>query len=138
MSIFARVVDGIVAELFDETDGPVNERFQPEFVAALAEAPEGVEPGWTLVEGQFQPPAPITVTSPPRIVTPRQFMDRLPMERQAAITAAAMSSPQILLWLIRLTGALEVDLDNAETMEGVQTLAMAEILTEAEAEALLA
>jgi hypothetical protein len=74
----------------------------------------------------------------PRIITPRQFMDRLPMERQAAITASAMASPQILLWLIRLTGATEVDLDNAETLEGVQALAFAEIITEAEALALLA
>lgn len=83
-------------------------------------------------------PEPVAPPPPSRIITPRQFMDRLPMERQAAITAAAMQSPQILLWLIRLTGALQVDLDDPETLEGVQALHFAEIITETEAEALLA
>lgn len=110
-----------------------------EHAALLAGQASGKEivPG---EDGQpvLQAPAEAPPAPPSRIITPRQFMDRLPMPRQQAITAAAVSSPQILLWLIRLTGALEVDLDNAETMEGVQALAIAEVITEAEAEALLA
>ena len=104
---------------------------------------EGQASGQEIVPGEDGRPIlrnPVETPSQPatRTITPRQFMDRLPMSRQQAITAAAMTSPQILLWLIRLTGALQVDLDNAETMEGVQALALAEVITEAEAEALLA
>lgn len=82
-------------------------------------------------------PAPYQAPALPRVVTPLAFMDRLAPETQAAITAAAAASPAVLLWLLRLTGAREVDLDSAETQGGVAALQAAGLLTQEQAAALL-
>lgn len=85
------------------------------------------------------PPVMAQVIAPaPRLLTPREFMDRLAMPRQAEITAAAMQSPAALLWLIRLAGAQEVDPAHPETAAGVEALRVAGVITTQEAAALLA
>lgn len=83
-------------------------------------------------------PEPISVDTPPRALTPREFMDRLSQVRQAEITAAAMASPALLLWLIRLSSAVEVDPAHPETIAGVNALRAAGAITQVEAGALLA
>lgn len=81
---------------------------------------------------------PAIEAQPPRTLTPREFMDRLPMQRQAEVTAAAMQSPALLLFMLRLTGAREVDPSHPETVAGVTALRAAGVITEQEAAALLA
>lgn len=73
----------------------------------------------------------------PRVITPREFMDRLSIETQAAIAAAATQNGQIMLLLVRLTGG-DVRLDSDETEAGVAAMRAAGLITAAEAAALLA
>lgn len=73
----------------------------------------------------------------PRVITPREFMDRLSPATQAAIAAAATNSGQIMLLLIRLNGG-DVRLDADETKAGVAAMQAAKLITAAEAAALLA
>jgi len=74
---------------------------------------------------------------PEREITPLAFMARLPPGRQAAIAAAALEAPAVLLLLLRLAGAQVVNLDDPETQAGVAQLRAAGLLTAQEAEALL-
>jgi len=55
----ARIVNGIVAEVFPEVinGSPIEDCFHPDFIAALAACPDNVEPGWTCAEGVFAPPS---------------------------------------------------------------------------------
>ena len=91
-------------------------------------------------EGQDLPPEPEPepIVIPPRLPTPREFMDRLTEARQAEITAAAMGNAAVMLWLLRLLGATEVDPAHPETIAGVGALRAAGVITQPEAEALLA
>jgi len=90
---------------------------------------------WVAEGGVIAPFVP--VPAPVRVLTPREFMDRLPMQRQAEITAAATQAPAVLLWLLRLSGARDVDVAHPETVAGVTALRDAGLLTEQEAAALL-
>lgn len=72
-----------------------------------------------------------------RIITPRQFMDRLPMAAQLAIVEARKTSAQIDLLLLRLTAG-DVDLDYPETVAGVAAMKSAGLITAEQAQALLA
>jgi hypothetical protein len=82
-------------------------------------------------------PEPIAVAAP-REVLPLAWMDRLHPSQQLAVCAAAITEPQIFLWLLRLTAARVVDLDAEETADGVAALVDAEVLTPEDAAALLA
>lgn len=105
------------------------EASDPLFPAVLAAA-EGVE-----LPDELHP-EPLIL--PPALPSPREFMDRLTAPRQAEITLAAMQSAPLLLWLLRLSGAREIDPAHAETIAGVHALRTAGVITEAEQEALLA
>jgi hypothetical protein len=35
---------------------PIEQRFAPELVAQMVEAPDSVEPGWLYADGEFSPP----------------------------------------------------------------------------------
>jgi hypothetical protein len=83
-------------------------------------------------------PDPVPPASGPRTISPREFMDRLSPEKQDAIFAAALQSPAILKLLVRLSAAVEVDLDFPETVLGVQAMKAAGLLTAEEAVAVLA
>lgn len=74
--------------------------------------------------------------APVRSVTPREFMDRLPLQVQAAIATAATQNGQLLLLLTRLNGG-EVRLDSDETKAGVAFMLGAQLITQAQAEDLL-
>lgn len=82
--------------------------------------------------------APQTLPEHARNPSPREFMDRVPMARQAEITAAAVQSPAVLLWLLRMLGASEVDPDHPETIAGVNALLNAGVITQGEAVEFLA
>ncbi|MBS7811215.1 hypothetical protein [Roseococcus pinisoli] len=109
----------------------------------LSISPDPDSRHWTeyeawLADGGVPEPAPELPPAPPRVLTPREFIDRLPLSRQGEITAAAMQSPPLLLWLIRLSSAREVDVTFPETIEGVAALRAADVITAQEVEDLLA
>lgn len=57
MTVYARIYEGLVAELF-ETDGDITTMFHPDLI--WVEVPEGlaVVVGWAYSEGVFSPPPP--------------------------------------------------------------------------------
>lgn len=80
---------------------------------------------------------------PLRRVRSLAFLDRLPIERQAEIVAAArvlatQGQPLPDLLLTRLGAATELDLDDPRVVHGVAALREAKLIDEAEAAALLA
>ncbi len=79
MKTYARIVDGIVAEIVKNSpsDGPIDQRFHPAFVAAMIEVVGGVPvlPGWLWDGLSFAPPPPAAEASaPPTDVSFWQFM----------------------------------------------------------------
>ncbi len=79
MKTYARIVDGIVAEIVKNSpsDGPINQRFHPAFMAAMIEVVSGVPvlPGWLWDGTSFAPPPPAAQASaPPTDVSFWQFM----------------------------------------------------------------
>ena len=59
---------------------------------------------------------------PARIVTVLEFRDRLSAEEELAITAAGMASAAVRVWLDRLAGAQEVNLDDPRVTAGLQQM----------------
>lgn len=74
----------------------------------------------------------------PRKVHPLDFMNRLPIEVQVNIVAAGESSPTARLWFLRLSASSLVDLDAVETRGAVGSLVAAGIITQEQADTLLA
>lgn len=79
MKTYARIVDGIVAEIVKNSpsDGPIDQRFHPAFVAAMIEVVGGVPvlPGWLWDGASFTAPPPAAEASaPPTDVSFWQFM----------------------------------------------------------------
>jgi hypothetical protein len=89
--------------------------------------PAGYAQSWT------QPNA---APARPAVLTPREFRDALPTERQVQITAAAAANPG-LQWLLLRLAAGEVQLDHPDTQSGVAMMLAAQVITAAEAAALL-
>jgi hypothetical protein len=103
-----------------------------------ADSPPALPPGYVASLTPPEPPPP-----PPVQLTPREFMSRLTLTRQEAITAAAVAAAvqgnaAPLNWLFRMLGAVYVDPAEPETVGGVTALEMAGLITAEEAAALLA
>lgn len=75
---------------------------------------------------------------PSRTLTTLAFMERLPKEERIAIRQAAQTDANLADWLDLLRAAQEVDLDDPRTVEGVEAMVIAGLLTRAEADALRA
>ncbi|UPY37227.1 hypothetical protein [Sediminicoccus sp. KRV36] len=69
------------------------------------------------------------VVAAPRILTVLQFRDRLTPAEEVAITQAGMASAAVRVWLDRLSGAQEVNLDDPRTVAGLHAMAAAGLLT---------
>lgn len=80
----------------------------------------------------------VDVPEEPTRLTPIEFMDRMSVARQVEIMQAAQANPMVLLWIMKLTGASYVDVTAQDTIDGVNALQAAGLLTEVEAAALLA
>lgn len=66
------------------------------------------------------------------------FMQRMAASARIAVRQAAKTDPYIEDFLDLLAATIEVNLDDPDTLAGVQYLVASELLTQAEAEALLA
>lgn len=69
---------------------------------------------------------PASVPVPP---TPREWLERLSADKQAAIAAAGVGNGTILLWLLKAAGTPSIDVTNPETIAGVAALVAAGVLT---------
>lgn len=82
----------------------------------------------------FQWDAPIRVTK----ITSLSFQKRLSNETRIAIQNAAKENPFVNLMMMDLQSAQEVDLEHPETIQGVTLLLSLQLITQAEADTLLA
>lgn len=68
---------------------------------------------------------------------PRQWLERLTADKQAAIAAAGVGNAAILLWLLKAAGSPAIDVTSADTIAGVGALVTAGIITTADQSILL-
>lgn len=141
----ARIVGGLVAELIEvPSDGPpVEDLFTPEVLAECVPATGNVELGWQWDGQDFA--APPATPSPPavRVIRSLAFRERLSPEKRAALSVAAMQAAAqgdgtLLTFLLDQASALETDLDDPKVSGGVGVLQAAGLITQAEADAMLA
>lgn len=84
------------------------------------------------------PPPPPSPPLPTRRLAVLEFRGRLWPAERLAITTAGMTVPEIRLWLDDLAGAQYVDLDDARTVDGLQFMVQAGLLTQARVAEILA
>lgn len=70
--------------------------------------------------------------------TPREWLNRLPAGKQAAVAAAARASDSMFLWFMKAAGAAYIDVAGQETIDGVNALVGAGVLATDDAGVLLA
>ncbi len=92
--------------------------------------------GWTFSGTVFSAPAVVAPLAPR--LTSLEFMGLLTAAEQVAIATAAQSNASVLVWLLKISGALYVDLGDSATVGGVQAMVAAGLLTPARAAAILA
>jgi hypothetical protein len=70
--------------------------------------------------------------------TPRVWLERLPADKQTAISQAALGNAAVLLLLLKAAGSATIDVSAAETVAGVNALVTAGVITSDDAAILLA
>lgn len=101
---------------------------------------DGVERDMTPAEeAEFRAtlPGPLALARAPN-PTPLEWMDRIPPDRQTVLLDALDATPEGRRFQKRMLAAREIDPKHPETQAGVAMLRAAGVLTQAEAEALLA
>lgn len=78
-----------------------------------------------------------TEPSSPRVLTKLQFLNRFTNEELAAVYTAAKTNVLIEVFMDKLKLAQEVNLDDPQTVGGLQSLAAAGLLSEARAQEVL-
>jgi len=148
MTTFARIADGVVAELIQvQPDEDIADFFPPTLVETLVKLVGGqngtVQPGWHYNGTKFTPPAPIEPPPVSRIITPRAFRLRFTAEEKAALTLAASKGLEagdasLQVFLDDLSASQEVDLDHPELRAGMDAVVAAKLMTKARAAEILA
>lgn len=133
---YAHVVAGKVVEILS-TAADITQLYPATLtwfdVTALNPQPAA---GWSFSGTAFTAP-PAVAPLAPRL-TSLQFMNLLTAAEQTAIATAAQSNASVLVWLLKISGALYVDLGDPATIGGVQAMVGAGLLTSARAAAILA
>lgn len=116
--MYARIVEGIVAEIIPATAEPIEDRFHPDVLATLVllepEQVGVVDLGWLYDGEDFIAPAPPPAASPLRFIRPNKLRARIPIGRRRTLTQAAASDNILRTWLDDLGSALYINLDDAE------------------------
>jgi hypothetical protein len=100
-------------------------------VAASLAAADEVERTYWLASG--------LADAPPPKPTPREWLERLPSDRQQSIVDTMIGNPGAgRLWIVRALGAAVVDVADPETIAGVENMATAGVISADEAALLLA
>ena len=133
---YAHIVNGIVVETLT-TDHDLGKLFPSKLlwvdISSMSPMPA---PRWTYVGGVFTAPVPVPAAAPK--LTSLEFMGLLTSAEQAAIAQAGQGNAMVFLWLLKLAGAMYVDLGDPATVAGVDALAATGLLTSARATAILA
>src|SRR5574343_902895 len=85
---------------------------------------------WVLADAPTITPEPVTV------ITAVQFMERISIQKLAAVVTATKTDVMAQIWYDKLLAASEVDLNDARVRDGVAYMVANGILTQADAEAL--
>lgn len=73
-----------------------------------------------------------------RSITPREFLARLTMAEKLTIRTAAQSNAALAVWIDELVASTVVDLDNADTINGLKAMQAAGLITAARMAEILA
>lgn len=141
--IYARVVDGLVAELIEDGAVPIAERFAPAIVQDLVAVPQGVAVAerWRFAGGAFTAPEAASVHW--RRIRPLALRQRMSPATRAAITLAASTAldagdATLQVFLDDMATAREVNLDSGDLVAGVAMLLAAGLIDVTQRDALLA
>lgn len=136
---YALVIAGVVQQVWtDRDDTPL--QFAPDQAETIFECPPGTVVGMIYEQGTgiYRVPAPHENT---RIVTPLQFLNRIPAEVRLTIRGAARGTDANALamedFLDQLRLAQEVDLDSPVTISALTQMVAAGIMTEEQKDAIL-
>lgn len=100
---------------------------------AAKDVPEGV--AFQIVDASTLPPPPPPPAPKP---SPREWLERLPADKQKAIFDAAIGNATLLGWLFKASGTTTgIDVTADETKQGVAALVSAGVLTVADQAILL-
>lgn len=129
----ARLTIPAEAQYFTEFDQSRNQQVIDDFNAGYSR--------FAFIDGVLHRdgiPVEFVAAPSPRTLTPLQFLDRVPVETQVGVLAATKTDPMVELIWTRLILAVEIDLDSQQTIGGVQYLLGAGVISQAEADLLLA
>lgn len=124
--------------IVSDTEVELDPGWQAELVA--------IQPGWGVVDGKLaelpsagEEPAP----APIRVIRSLAFRDRMPAEKQALLSVAAMQAAAtgdggLMTFLFNQAASTTTNLDDPRVQDGVVALIAADLLTEEEAAAMLA
>lgn len=85
--------------------------------------------GWMKIDGVWQ--APIVPTPEPvlkSVLTPLEFLNRFTNDEAKTILGLSKTNPDVELWWLKYNKAQDIDLDDPQTIEGVNMLETATIL----------
>ena len=129
-------------QVVETTDTDPKGRFHPDL--KWTKAAVGVQAGMVKqADGSFAFPEPAAENAIAATLTPATpltklaFMNRFTMEELAAIYTAAKTAVLVEVFLDKLKLAEEVNLSDAQTISGLQALAVSGLLTEARVQEIL-
>jgi hypothetical protein len=138
MTIYARIQNGVVAELFTPPNGvSIASCFVASIATTFVPASAAVQQGWTYSGGGFAPPVAGPAPAKATVLTFNQLISRLTSQEQGALGAAALANPQIFLWFGMGAAANTVDLLDPQTRAGMDVLEAAGVLSSARCDAVL-
>ena len=70
--------------------------------------------------------------------TPQEWLERLSPVTQVAIVTGGLANAGIMLWLLKAAGNPSINVENSETVQGVEAMLAAGLISQAESEVLLA
>ncbi len=129
--MWARINNGTVAETTDID--PVG-RYAEDLV--WHQTNETVDVGWLFDGNTFTAPTPVSIPAN-TLISPLKFMGRFTTAESNAIASAATTAPQVLIWMLKTAAAKEIELTDQLTIDGLEELVTAGLITEQRKAAIL-
>lgn len=127
MNRWALIENNIVALVVEQDD-------QPSIAGTWVECPSDVGPGWTYDGTNFSAPVPVPE---PAIVTKLAFRYRMTDAEYVGVLAAAKTDVEIMAWVETFNMVTQINLQDARTISGVETLVSKNLLTQERATEIL-
>lgn len=142
MTIYAVDADGRYLGSFgggtvwEKIDGELLERdvnpVLPAGASTVEAPPQDVRQTWDGSAWSAVPPA---APVPP---SPREWLERLPADKQAAVAGAVRGNDDLFWWFMKASGSTTIDVTLPETIAGVSALVAAGVLSAEDQAVLLA